>query len=268
MLRKPHYLALILVVLLVLIVFNLPSRTVGKFKLAIGGLFVPLFGLSTSAQKTAERAGNAVLPRSEILRQNEQLRRENEQLKLRAAQTEEVWRENQKLRQAVKWQQQTPGKYRLARVVAHDPANWWRTVQIDLGSRDGVRVNMPVRTMEGLVGRVSYVADTRSQVLLLGDPNLKVGAAIQETGETGVVSVKASSPLENNMVDLGFLSRNSKLRPGQLVITSGEGGIFPKGIPIGQIVDSQAAEYGLSINARVKLFAQMSALDEVWVIFQ
>ncbi|MBA4148895.1 MAG: rod shape-determining protein MreC [Verrucomicrobia bacterium] len=268
MLRKPHYLALVLVVLLVLIVFNLPSQTVAKFKLAIGGLFVPLFGLSGSVQKTADRAGNTVLPRSEILRQNEQLRRENDQLKLRAAQTEEVWRENQQLRQNIQWQKQTPGRFKLARVIAHDPANWWRTVQIDAGSRDGIRVNMPVRTMDGLVGRVSAVANTRSQVLLLGDPNLRVGAVIKETGDTGVIFSHSSNALENNMVNLGFLPRNSTLRPGQLIVTSGEGGIFPKGIPIGQLVDSQAAEYGLSVEARVKLFARMSALEDVWVVLQ
>jgi len=267
MLRKPHFLALVLVVLLVLIIFNLPSQTVAKFKLAIGGLFVPLFGLSGSAQKSVERVGDTVLPRSEILRQNEQLRVENKQLKLRAAQTDEVWRENQQLRQHFNWRKQTPGNFKLARVIAREPANWWRTAQIDIGSRDGVRLNMPVRTMDGLIGRISAVASTRSQVLLLGDPNLRVGAAIQETRDTGVISANSSNPLENNMVDLGFLSRNSTMRPGQLVVTSGEGGIFPKGIPIGQIVDSRVADYGLSIEARVKLYAKMSALEEVWVIF-
>ncbi|MFN7138965.1 MAG: rod shape-determining protein MreC [Limisphaerales bacterium] len=264
MLRKPHLLALVMVVLLVLIVFNLPNQAVAKFKLAIGGLFVPLFGVSGSAHKAAGRVGDAVLPRSEILRQNEQLRQENAHLRLRAAQAEEVWRENQQLRQHFNWQKQNPGRYKLARVVARDPANWWRTVQIDLGSRDGVQVNMPVRTMDGLVGRVSAVGSFRSQVVLLGDPNLRVGAAIQETRDSGVIFASSSNPLENN---LGFLSRNSALRPGQLVVTSGEGGIFPKGIPIGQIVDSRPAEYGLSIEARVKLFARMSALEEVWVIF-
>ncbi len=267
MLRKPHYLALVLVVLLVLILFNLPKQTTAKFKLAIGGLFVPLFGLGGSAEKAAGRVGDAVLPRSEILRQNEILRVENQQLKLRATQTDEVWRENQALRTQLTWKQQTRNNYKLARVIARDPANWWRTIQIDLGSRDGVTNNMPVRTMDGLIGRVSAVARTRSQVLLIGDPNLRVAAVIKESRDTGIIFASSSNPLENNMVDLGFLSRNSTLRPGQLVETSGEGGIFPKGIPIGQVVDFRPAEYGLSLEARVKLFAKMSALEEVWVMF-
>jgi rod shape-determining protein MreC len=267
MFRRPHHIALVLLVLLVLILFNLPGQLTSKLKLAVGGLFVPLFGFAGSTQNAAESAGNTVMPRRELVRQNEQLRRENEQFKLRTSQTEEVWRENAKLRQYFAWQKQQPGKLKLARVIARDPANWWRTIQIDLGSRDGVQVNMPVRTIEGLVGRTSAVASTRSQVLLLGDPNMRVGALIDETRDTGVIFSTSSNPLENNMVDLGYLSRAATLKPGQEVRTSGEGGIFPKGIPIGQIVDSRPAEFGLSVEARVKLFARLNALEEVWVVF-
>ena len=57
-----------------------------------------------------------------------------------------------------------------------DPANWWRTVQIDLGSRDGIQTNQPVLTAEGLVGRVSSVSYVSSQVVLIGDPNCRVSA--------------------------------------------------------------------------------------------
>lgn len=264
---KKHYIALALVLLLVLVLFNLPGQTAAKFKLAIGSSFLWLIGLTGSTQQLAEKAGNAVVPRKDLIRENEKLRRENEQLKLRAYQTEEVWKENAQLRRALAWQKQQPISYKLARVIARDPANWWRTIHIDLGSRDGVQTNMPVRTMEGLVGRVFLVGVTTSRVALLGDPNLRVGALVQETQETGVVFSNSSSPLENNMVDLGYLSRHSTLKPGQKVVTSGEGGVFPKGIPIGLIVDTQLADNGLSTEARVKLAARMNALEEVWVMF-
>src|SRR5687767_2125121 len=115
---KRHYIAFIFVVLAVLIIFNLPSRAIGNFKLAVGSLFLPLFGLAGSADQVIESSGNAVLPRRELLRQNEQLRRENQQLKLRTAQTDELLRENTQLRQLVGWQKQTPGKHKLARVLA------------------------------------------------------------------------------------------------------------------------------------------------------
>ena len=69
-------------------------------------------------------------------------------------------------------------------------------------------------------------------------------------------------------MELGYLSRNAELKPGQNVWTSGLGGIFPKDIPIGKVVDVHAAEYGLYAVARVKLAANLNALEEVWVLFE
>jgi rod shape-determining protein MreC len=66
---------------------------------------------------------------------------------------------------------------------------------------------------------------------------------------------------------LTYLSGNTVLKPGQDVVTSGEGGIYPRGIPIGQVVDSQTVEFGLYTEARVKLSANLGALDQVWVLF-
>jgi rod shape-determining protein MreC len=68
-------------------------------------------------------------------------------------------------------------------------------------------------------------------------------------------------------VNLGYLSGNANLKSGQAVVTSGEGGIFPPGITIGQIVDSRQVEIGLYTEARVKLSANLGALEQVWVLF-
>jgi rod shape-determining protein MreC len=266
MLRRPHYIALGLVVLLTLVILNLPSRTTARFKLGIGSVFLPLFGLANSSQQAAVAAGDTVIPRSELLRQLEGLRQENQQLRIQAMQAEETSRENARLRQLLGWQRQAPWKLKLAKVVLREPANWWRTVQIDLGSRDGLRVNQPVVTAEGLVGRVSSVGLTRSQVLLLGDPDCKGSAQVENTThDAGIVGT--SGPLTSEFVEMGYLSGSANLKPGQLVKTSGNGGIYPPNIPIGTVVDSQPAEYGLATIARVKLAANLNAIEEVWVMF-
>ena len=266
MLKRPHYIALGLIVLLTLVMLNLPGRTTARLKLGIGSLFLPLFGLTGSAQQLTAPTADAVVPRRELLKLNEDLRTKNEQLRLQAMQAEETARENARLRDLVGWQRQTPWKLKLARVVLSDPANWWHTVQIDLGSRDGLRLNLPVLTAEGLVGRISSVSLTRSQVTLLGDPNCKVAARVENaTRDAGIIG--ASGPLEADFVEMGYLSRNSNLKPGQNVATSGEGGIFPPGIPIGKVVDVQPVDYGSRAEARVKLAANLNALQEVWVMF-
>lgn len=266
MFKRPSYLAASVVLVLVLILLNLPNRAAIRLKLAIGGMFLPLFGLVSSANQITEQAGSAMVPRRTLLNQLEQLHRENQQLKLQALQAEAAFRENDRLHQALGWQKQTRWKMKLARVVGRDPANWWRTIQIDLGSRDGVRENLPVRTAQGLAGRVGAVGYSRSQVVLVGDPNCHVAALIQDTRETGILA-PSSTKLDPTIVDLTYLSRNVQLHPGQIVVTSGLGGIFPKGIPLGAIVDSRTAEYGLYTEARVKLFASLTQLEEVWVLF-
>ena len=157
MLKRPHYIALGIVILLTLVVLKLPNRTAAQLKLAMGGLFLPIFSFFGSAQQLAENTGNAVVPRKELLRQLEQLQNENQELRIRSMQYEAMAQENARLRQYFGWQKQALWKLKLARVVARDPANWWRNLQIDLGSRDDLKPDLPVVTAEGLVGKVVNV---------------------------------------------------------------------------------------------------------------
>jgi len=268
MLRRPYYIAFTVVVLLTLVLLNLPGRTTAQIKLALSGLFLPLFGLAGSAQGLADRTGNSLVPKRVLLTEIEQLRRQNEQLRIEASQTTNVWFENGQLRQALGWQKQVPFKMKLARVIMRDPANWWRTIQIDLGSREGVLTNFVVRTADGLVGRVDEVGFRTSRVLLLGDPSCRVSAEVVETRDPGIFTGGPSSILDQSIVELSYLHRDSLVRPGHRVMTSGlQGGIFPRGILIGQIVDTNSAGYGLYMEARVKLAANFRNLDNVWVIF-
>jgi rod shape-determining protein MreC len=270
MLKKSHYIILLFVVLLVLVLLQLPGGTAGKLKLAISGLFLPLFGLSNSTHEWLGQAKEGLVPRRELLRQLDQLRRDNQDLRLRLAQDPQLENENARLRSQVGWARQLRWRVKLARVIARDPANWWRSLEIDLGARDGLRPNLAVLTPDGLVGRVQSVGETRSLVILLGDPNLRVAAKVSGPGltnaETGILTVNSSAPQEQGLIDLDLLSGASGVGPGQNVVTWGEGGVFPADIPIGTIVDKRAKEYGLSTEARVKLAANLGALEEVWVM--
>jgi rod shape-determining protein MreC len=266
MLRRSHYIALALVVVVVLILLNLPDHAATRLKLAIGGLFLPLFGVTSASQQLASRTGDSLMSRTDLLKENASLRRDNHQAGIQAMQSAEIARENNRLRQLLGWQPKTPWKLKLANVVLRDPANWWRTVEIDLGSRDGLRPNLPVLTPDGLVGRIASVGLTRSQVILVGDQNCKVAALVEnENRDMGILG--AADPFDSSLLTLGYLSRESVVKPGQMVSTSGLGGIFPKGIPIGTVVDSHPVEFGLYAEARVKLAARLSALEEVWVLF-
>jgi rod shape-determining protein MreC len=268
MLKRPQILLLSAALLLVIVLLNLPSQAASRIKLAISGIFLPLFGLAGSAQKLGDSAGLRAVPKGVLIAEVEQLRRENEELKLQVAEAKEVERENEVLRKAVSWQPRIPWRRRLARVVSRDPANWWRTLQIDAGTRDGIVSNLPVVTPDGLVGRIDEVGLFTSRVVLLGDPKCKVAAIVDSpTRDTkGVIMPGEASILDESIVEMRYLTANSTAIPGQKVHTSGLGGIFPKGIPIGEIIRTNSVDFGLYMEAQVKLSANLNELEEVWVL--
>jgi rod shape-determining protein MreC len=265
MFKRKNYLALGAVVLVAVLVLSLPASATSRLKLVISSWFLPLFGLANAAQQLPADLTDDALPRRELLQQINALRHENEHLKTGQLQAAATARENDQLRALFDWKKQAPWQLELAQVVMRDPANWWRTVQIDRGTRDGLRENLPVLTSDGLVGRISSVRLASAQVVLIGDPNCRVSALVENaTHDIGVLN--ASGPLDPSLVELSYLTSGANLEAGQNVVTSGLGGIFPKGIPIGKVVDSQSIEFGLATEARVKLNANPGALEQVWVL--
>lgn len=265
MFKRPYYIAVALVAVLTLLVLNLHGSTAARLKLAVGSIFLPLFGVTGGAQQAAAKAGDTLLPKSELIRAVETLRRQNQELRFQAMQGAEATRENARLRHLMGWKEKSPWKLKLARVIARDPANWWRTVQIDRGSLDDVRENLPVLTTEGLVGRVAAVGLTSARVVLIGDPNCKVPATILgDPAESGIIT--SSGLFDGSFVELTFLANHLNLKPGQSVVTSGLSAIYPKGVPIGTIADARPVESGLYHEAQVKLAANLNALNDVWVL--
>lgn len=267
MFKQKNYIALGAVVLVAVALLSLPPAAAARLKLAVSSWFLPLFGLASAGQELPADLADSLLPRHELLHQLDQLRRENQELKSQAVQSLAIARENDQLHALLGWQRTAPWRLKPANVVMRDPANWWRTVQIDVGSRDGIQTNQPVLTPEGLVGRIASVSYLNSQVVLIGDRDCRVSARIENaTHDVGVLT--ASDPLETSLVQLSYLSSSASLKSGQDVFTSGLGGVYPPGIPIGKVVDSQSVEYGLGTEARVKLNANLGALEQVCVLIQ
>jgi rod shape-determining protein MreC len=268
MFKRSHYIAFTTALLVAIIFLNLPSQTAARLKMALGGLFVPLFGLAGSTGKAVEAGGLRALPKGTLITELEQLRKENEELKLKAIQSQEVWRQNDQLRAALIWQKTAPWRPKLANVIVRDPANWWRTLQIDLGSRSGVVTNLPVVTPEGLVGRVEQVGLNYARVVLIGDPNCRVAAVVENKDrDEGVIVSSSTSVPDESIVQLTYLPRQSRIEPGQRVVTSGLSGVYPKGIPIGYIIDIRSVGFDLYMEARVKLAPNLRHLEHVWVLF-
>lgn len=276
MLKKPHLVAAGAVSLLVVILLSLPSAFTERVKLTLSGFFLPIFGLSNLGEKTVSKAGDLVVPRKTLVAENRKLRAEIEQLRFQLVQTENLRRELEDLRGATGFAAPPNWKLKPARIIARDPSQWWRTAEINVGKQDGVYQNAPVVTREGLIGKVTAVLSGRSRVVLLGDAACQAAALVAETAEHGVVKAYAADPA---IVLLTYLSKGSgaqagqtvvssalDLRPGHQVATSGLGGVFPEGIPIGKVVDVRNVGHGLYREARVRLAADFNKLDRVFVV--
>ncbi len=267
MFKQNNYIAAGIVVVVAVLILSLPSSATSHLKLALGSLFLPLFGLANAGGQLPADLADSALPRRELLHEVANLRAQVQQLQLAQLQAQATAQENDRFRDLYGWQQQQPWKFKLARVITRDPANWWRTIEIDLGSHDGITLNLPVMTQDGLIGRISSVGYARSQVILIGDPNCRVSALVKNTAQdTGILS--ASGPLNSSLADLTYLTSGASLKSGEQVVTSGIGGVFPWAFRWAKIVDSRPVEFGLYTEARVKLNVNLGALEEVLVLTQ
>lgn len=146
-------------------------------------------------------------------------------------------------------------------VISREPGNWFNSVIIDKGSKDGIEANMAVATYSGLVGRIVSVDSHSSKVLLILDQRSAVGGMIQRSRDIGVV--KGS---EKNYCYMEYLSRDADIKRGDRVITSGLGSIFPKGIIIGEVIGIKKDNHALFQQVLIRLEVDFTKLEEVFVI--
>ncbi len=266
MLRQPKVVIVSVAIGAGLLMALLPSRLNDQLKRVVGWLYLPFAGAADGVEETGRRSRAYLTPRANLLAEIERLRNDAQRLRVRELQSAQVYLENARLRELVDWKVQQPWDLKLARVVVEDPANWWRTVTLDLGEDDGVQVDDAVLSDRGLVGKVTSVVGGRSKVALLGDPNCRVAAMLADTGFGGIVTPSGQGAMNRRIVELKHLPSEADLEPGMEVLTSGTGGVFPRGIPIGRLIDSQSYDFGLYSGARVRLRVDLDRLDQVWVI--
>ena len=258
------------VLLTVFLLLVMPESARARLKSAIGALFLPVIGISTTGQVALESlgqlgaSGSASSPTNQALGQAPDVPPSLADLHVENALLRE---EINQFRDANDWERRIPWESKLVRVVGRDPYNWWRRIKINLGSNKGIRFNQPVISAKGnLVGRVSEVGPLTSWVVLAGDPNCRFSALIKESrSQGGIVSPRQYSS-DPRVVELTYLPNDVELRPGQAVVTSGLGGGFPKEIPVGLVVGSWISKDGLYTDARVKLHANLNQLETVRVL--
>lgn len=199
---------------------------------------------------------------------------ENKRLKMRLedfavlqAEVNQLKSENKSLRELTEKEESLRDYSPLhATVIARNPDQWEEKIIINKGTSHGVQKNMAVMTATGLIGKVTLVTPFTSEVELLytNNSNYRVSALVQ--GENNdVYGLIEGYDEERNELILKRIDSSLKVEKGELVVTSGLGGIFPKGIPIGKVTEVTTDDFGLTKLAYVKPSADFSLLENVVV---
>jgi rod shape-determining protein MreC len=149
-----------------------------------------------------------------------------------------------------------------AQVIGREPSNWFHSVIIDMGSKDGVEIDMGVATYRGLVGKVIQVGHNTSEVILLIDQGCSMGALIQRTREIGVIK----GGTESAYCYLDYIAHDADVQINDIVVTSGMGSSVPKGIIIGRIVAVRKEKHDLFQRILIKPEVDFNKLEEVYIV--
>ncbi|HJZ81362.1 MAG TPA: rod shape-determining protein MreC [Pyrinomonadaceae bacterium] len=197
--------------------------------------------------------------------ENEQLRKQVEQMQTELRETRQRASEAQRLQQFFKLSESSQYKTVVANVIARDPSMWFDSITIDKGRWAGIDVNMPVVTAEGIVGRVISTSPISAQVMLVTDERSGAGGIVGQLGQSNAMgSIKGMG--ESGLLEMRYVSGLEKVQPGDSVTTTGQDAIYPPGYKIGEVVEVRPGSATQSLVIHVKPSAGLERLKEVAVL--
>ena len=231
-LQRYGLLASVLLVCLLLLTVQTRGKATGAAGEVLGTVLTPIQSVLAKVHRGAVGVWTSYTDWKGVRRENAALRAEAETLRVHALQVEELGQENARLRRLLALRERLPLTTLSGEVIGREAGGWVRALTVNQGRREGVQQQMPVIVPEGLVGRVVQVRATASVVQLVSDPTSTVGAVVQRTRTPGLVEGDAGG-----VVRFKFMARDgAQVGPGDLVVTSGIGTLFPKGLPVGRVV--------------------------------
>jgi len=168
--------------------------------------------------------------------ENDDLKQKVEELQIEIKGKEELTAENERLKALLDLKDKSKIGVLPARIIGRDPSIWFDSSIINKGSLNGVKLNMPVVTNGGLVGRVTAVGPLTSQVDLITRDKSGVGGVVGEISNSNALGV-VSGTSKRDLIEMRYVSGSVEVKTGQMVYTTGQDGIYPAGLRIGEIVD-------------------------------
>lgn len=255
-------------VALLVILLNLPEGAERRLRSGLREVLAPVQGAVAGLAGRVGDVWQAVRGFGDLAQENsvmaaELVRLRNEVLTLRGLE-----QENALLREQLNYREADPRELVPARVIGRDVSGWWQTARLGKGYLDGIEEDMAVITPDGLIGKTIEVTPRTADVLLISDPGCRVAVRVQRTGTSGVLAGRGPGARGYATCRLDFMNMDDVLKSGDQVMTSGLGGVFPKGLPVGYIDEVQVDKTGLAQTGRVMPSADVGRLDHVFVVVE
>lgn len=260
-----------LLIAVVFILFGLmlySSGTGGSvFSDVLGFVSAPMQKVSSVVTNNAAVAAqSATRSNDELSAENAALKKQIEELNKRLVNYYTYQQENAQLKKFLELKSENPDfKPVSAAVIGRDPNDLFSNFQIDKGTYSGVKVNDPVITDGGVVGWVSSVSPSYSRVTTILSPDTRISAIDKVNRDSGVIS-SSIRLADRGVVKLGYLTAGTTVKAGDLIVTNGLGGVYPRDLPIGTVNKVANEEYDVSLYAEVKPFVDVKTVRDVMVI--
>jgi len=266
--NKPLVITVILVIIiLVLLISTSNTQDISGRQTVAGGVFVPVqrffYQLTDNISSVFEKSSST----TDLTKENQKLKDELASLKSELSDYGELEKENQRLSGLLDYQQQhTNFSLKVAAIVAKNPGIWFDDFTINLGSADGIAVDMPVVTPDGVVGRIEEVGLNWAKVMAVIDGRSGISSIVERTRDVGSVRGRMKDDPSDPLLDMDFLPIDTDIQVGDNILTSGIGGIYPKGLLIGSVVE--VGEESNQKKVVVKSTVNFRSLEEVMVMVE
>ncbi|MDQ6651995.1 MAG: rod shape-determining protein MreC [Acidobacteriota bacterium] len=197
--------------------------------------------------------------------ENDRLKEELSKARLELQNAHQTWVENERLKNLLNLKERTGFDQVAARVIARDSSIWFNTITINRGSSNGVALNMPVVTAGGIVGRVIAVSPWTAQVMMVTDEKAAAGAIVGQLSGSGALgSVRGLG--ESGLIEMRYVSGLQKVEVGDYILTTGQDGIYPPGLNVGEVVQVKQGTATQPHQIFIKPGAKLDQLEEVAVL--
>jgi len=255
------YMILLLLLTLILYSYNLRQKAATSFfERAVLSLAAPFQIAIDGGVDSVIAIWNNYFWLVDTRQRNLELERENLKLRSQLRETREISLQNERLRHLLGFVDELDRPALPAQIIGEDVSHWARTLVIDKGSGSGLRNGLPVVAAEGVVGRIIKIGPESSRVLLITDASSAVASLVQRTRTRSIARGRGQELAVN------YALGDRDVRVGDLLVTSGMGGVFPKGLPLGLVTTVQRDPFTLFLKIRAEPTVDFSHLEEVMVI--